>query len=204
MHLGQDDLSPRDARRIMGPAALIGVSTHDRSQLEAAILAGAGYLGVGPVFPSATKEFSEPELAGLGYVRLAAETTSLPWFAIGGITEENIDRVLEAGARAGRRQWRRGAIEAAPGASSLRLKARLGGVEPPDEADDPIMNRALASRKPKRFPCRRRWSGRCHRWCELPRRNAASNWLHGRYTPRASISQKNRAKRRVSLLERVS
>ena len=68
------------------------------SQLDAAILAGAGYLGVGPVFPSATKEFSEPELAGLGYVRLAAHTTSLPWFAIGGITEKNVDRVLEAGA----------------------------------------------------------------------------------------------------------
>ena len=66
VHLGQEDLSLRDARRIMGPAALIGVSTHDREQLDAAILAGASYLGVGPVFPSPTKDFSEPELAGSG------------------------------------------------------------------------------------------------------------------------------------------
>src|SRR5208282_1908152 len=89
VQLGQTDLSVRDARRIMGPTSLIGVSTHDREQLDAAILAGASYLGVGPVFLSPTKEFSEPELAGLAYVRLAAESTSLPWFAIGGINEEN-------------------------------------------------------------------------------------------------------------------
>ena len=49
----------------MGTAAHIGVSTHDREQLDAAILAGASYLGVGPVFSSPTKEFAEPELAGL-------------------------------------------------------------------------------------------------------------------------------------------
>ncbi len=135
VHLGQEDLTPRDARRVLGPATLIGVSTHDRSQLEAAILAGAGYLGVGPVFPSATKEFSEPELAGLGYVRLAAETTSLPWFAIGGITEENVDRVLEAGAV---RVAVSGAVmrSSSPRRAVARLKARLQGVDPPDDAAD--------------------------------------------------------------------
>ncbi len=73
-------------------------STHDRAQLDAAILAGASYLGVGPVFSSPTKLFAEPELAGLALVRLAAESTTLPWFAIGGINEANLDRVLEAGA----------------------------------------------------------------------------------------------------------
>ena len=99
VHLGQEDLSVRDARRVLGPTALVGVSTHDRGQLDAAVLAGASYLGVGPVFPSPTKEFSEPELAGLSYVQLAAETTSLPWFAIGGIRQENLDRVVESGAR---------------------------------------------------------------------------------------------------------
>ncbi len=132
VHVGQDDLAPRDARRIMGPAALIGVSTHDRSQLEAAILAGAGYLGVGPVFPSATKEFSEPELAGLGYVRHASETTALPWFAIGGITEDNVDRVLEAGAT---RVAVSGAVlhSSTPRRAVARLKARLLGAAPPDE-----------------------------------------------------------------------
>jgi thiamine-phosphate pyrophosphorylase len=98
VQLGQQDLSVRDARRIMGPTSLIGISTHDRAQLDAAILAGTNYLGVGPVFPSPTKEFSESELAGLAFVRLAAESTTLPWFAIGGINEENIERVIEAGA----------------------------------------------------------------------------------------------------------
>jgi thiamine-phosphate pyrophosphorylase len=97
VHLGQDDMSLRDARRIVGARALIGVSTHDREQLDKAILDGAGYLGVGPVFPSDTKDFSD--LAGLAFVRQAAETTTLPWFALGGINEENIDQVLEAGAR---------------------------------------------------------------------------------------------------------
>ena len=135
VHVGQDDLAPRDARRIMGPAALIGVSTHDRSQLEGAILAGAGYLGVGPVFPSATKEFSEPELAGLAYVRLAAFATSLPCFAIGGISDLNLDRVLEAGAT---RVAVSGSVMSSnsPRRVVARLKARLEGNDPIDQDED--------------------------------------------------------------------
>jgi thiamine-phosphate pyrophosphorylase len=97
VHLGQDDLALRDARRVLGPRALLGVSTHDREQLERAVLEGAGYLGVGPVFSSDTKAFDH--LAGLEFVRHAAETTALPWFAIGGINADNIERVLDAGAR---------------------------------------------------------------------------------------------------------
>jgi thiamine-phosphate pyrophosphorylase len=129
VQLGQTDLSVRDARRIMGATALIGVSTHDREQLDAGILSGASYLGVGPVFPSPTKEFSEPELAGLAYVRLAAESTALPWFAIGGINEENVERVIEAGAT-------RIAVSAAvirasqPRRAVARLKAILSGESP--------------------------------------------------------------------------
>jgi thiamine-phosphate pyrophosphorylase len=96
VHLGQDDLAPRDARRILGPQGLLGVSTHNTEQLEKAILDGAGYLGVGPVFPSDTKDFSH--LAGLAFVRQAAEQTTLPWFAIGGIAPENVEDVFEAGA----------------------------------------------------------------------------------------------------------
>ncbi len=96
VHLGQDDIMPRDARRVLGPTALLGVSTHQPDQLERAVLDGAGYLGVGPVFPSGTKDFDD--FAGLEYVRVAAETTSLPWYAIGGIDATNLDAVLEAGA----------------------------------------------------------------------------------------------------------
>jgi thiamine-phosphate pyrophosphorylase len=97
VHLGQDDVALRDARRIVGPGMLIGLSTHDREQLEKAVLDGAGYLGVGPIFTSQTKEFGD--LAGLEFVRQASESSSLPWFAIGGINESNLDEVLDAGAR---------------------------------------------------------------------------------------------------------
>jgi thiamine-phosphate pyrophosphorylase len=130
VHLGQDDVTVRDARRIVGPSALIGVSTHDRAQLDAAILEGANYLGVGPVFPGATKDFAV--LAGLEYVRLAAEATTLPWFAIGGITEEALDAVLEAGAT-------RVAVSSAvvradrPRAAASALRARLDGHRAEDE-----------------------------------------------------------------------
>jgi thiamine-phosphate pyrophosphorylase len=134
VQLGQTDLSVRDARRIMGATVLIGVSTHDREQLDAGILSGASYLGVGPVFPSPTKEFSEPELAGLAYVRLAAESTALPWFAIGGINEENVERVIEAGAT-------RIAVSAAvirasqPRRAVARLKAILSGESPGGDSE---------------------------------------------------------------------
>ena len=97
VHLGQEDVRVRDARRVLGPAPLIGVSTHEPAQLEAAVLDGAGYLGVGPVFPGRTKRFES--YAGLEYIRHAASTTTLPWFAIGGIELDNLDEVLAAGAR---------------------------------------------------------------------------------------------------------
>ncbi len=124
VHLGQDDLLARDARGIVGPNALIGRSTHDAAQLDAAILEGASYLGVGPVFPGTTKGFDA--YAGLAFVRQAAEATALPWFAIGGITLENVGEVLDAGAR-------RIAVGAAvtqadrPRAAAAALRARLDG-----------------------------------------------------------------------------
>jgi thiamine-phosphate pyrophosphorylase len=97
VHLGQEDLSIRDARRILGPDALIGVSTHNLDQLRQAVFDGASYIGVGPTFPSTTKNF--PELAGLDFVQQAFAATSLPAFAIGGITADNAAAVIAAGAR---------------------------------------------------------------------------------------------------------
>lgn len=96
VHLGQDDLPVREARRILGPEALIGVSTHDGGQLRQAVLDGASYVGVGPVFPSGTKDFAQ--LAGLDFVRQAAET-ALPAFAIGGVNRETLPDAVAAGAR---------------------------------------------------------------------------------------------------------
>ena len=97
VHLGQDDLSVAAARKIVGPEALIGVSTHTIDQVRAAILDGADYLGIGPTFPSTTKDFGE--LAGLDFIRRVAAETSWPAFALGGITPTNVQEVVAAGAR---------------------------------------------------------------------------------------------------------
>ena len=92
-----EDLSVKEARRILGPDALIGVSTHNLEQLRQAVLDGADYVGVGPTFPSGTKQFEE--LAGLEYVKQAAAETTLPAFVIGGVNTSNIDAVVAAGGR---------------------------------------------------------------------------------------------------------
>src|SRR5262249_54162956 len=97
VHVGQDELSVRDARRIVGPHRLIGVSTHTIEQARTAVLDGADYIGVGPVFPSTTKAFEE--FAGLKLVREVATDLTLPAFAIGGITAQNIGEVVAAGSR---------------------------------------------------------------------------------------------------------
>ena len=96
VHLGQDDLSVKEARQIVGPNAIIGVSTHDLDQLRQAILDGATYIGVGPAFATPTKPGIE--VAGLEYVRAAMQETSLPAFVIGGVTLQTIDAVIASGA----------------------------------------------------------------------------------------------------------
>jgi thiamine-phosphate pyrophosphorylase len=97
VHVGQDDLKPHEARRIVGPDRLVGVSTHSVAQALAAAEAGADYLGCGPMFQSATK----PQGVIPGPA-LAAEVTrqvGLPVMAIGGITAAGAPQVLAAGAR---------------------------------------------------------------------------------------------------------
>jgi thiamine-phosphate pyrophosphorylase len=97
VHLGQEDLPVKEARLILGPDAVIGVSTHNLDQVRQAVLDGASYLGVGPTFPSGTKTF--PEFAGLDFVRQATAETSLPAFIIGGVTPHNVSEVAAAGGR---------------------------------------------------------------------------------------------------------
>jgi thiamine-phosphate pyrophosphorylase len=97
VHLGQHDLTVKDARRIAGPDLLIGVSTHSLDQLRAAVLDGADYTGIGPTFPSKTKAFDA--FPGLDFVRAATAETALPQFALGGIGPENVGAVVAAGAR---------------------------------------------------------------------------------------------------------
>jgi thiamine-phosphate pyrophosphorylase len=95
VHVGQDDLQVKDVRQIMGPNKLVGVSTHSLEQARAAVLDGANYIGVGPVFPSETKNFAA--FGGLDLLRAVGAEIALPAFAIGGVTLENLARVLEAG-----------------------------------------------------------------------------------------------------------
>jgi thiamine-phosphate pyrophosphorylase len=96
VHLGQDDMTVKDARRIAGPEMLIGVSTHSVAQLRQAVLDGADYVGIGPTFPSKTKAFDH--FPGLEFVRAASAETSLPAFALGGIDARNAAEVGAAGA----------------------------------------------------------------------------------------------------------
>jgi thiamine-phosphate pyrophosphorylase len=97
VHLGQDDLPVKEARRIVGPEPLIGVSTHNLEQLQQAVLDGASYVGVGPTFPSSTKEFAE--FPGLEFVRQATAATTLPAFIIGGVNLDTVSAAVAAGAR---------------------------------------------------------------------------------------------------------
>ena len=97
VHLGQNDLPPRVARAILGEDAIIGLSTHSPEQWDAAA-SEADYLCIGPVWETPTKR-GRPA-AGLDAVRHAAKSgETRPWFAIGGISEENLPEVLDAGAR---------------------------------------------------------------------------------------------------------
>lgn len=95
VHLGQDDLPVAAARRIVGPDVLIGVSTHTIGQVRQAARDGADYIGVGPTFPSSTKQFEA--FAGLEFVRQVSEETTLPAFALGGIHAKNVAEVIAAG-----------------------------------------------------------------------------------------------------------
>lgn len=96
VHLGQDDLPVSAARRVVGPDMLIGVSTHAIEQVRRAVADGADYIGVGPTFPSKTKQFDA--FAGLEFVRQVSEETTLPAFALGGINVGNVAAVVSAGA----------------------------------------------------------------------------------------------------------
>ncbi len=99
LHVGQDDLLAESARRIIGPARWLGVSTHSPEQLADADKTSADYLAIGPVFATGSKVNPDP-LVGLPGVRRARELTGKPLVAIGGITRANARSVIEAGADA--------------------------------------------------------------------------------------------------------
>jgi thiamine-phosphate pyrophosphorylase len=99
VHLGQEDLDAASARAIVGPEALVGLSTHTSDQIEAALHQPISYLAVGPVFATATKDTGYAEV-GLDLVRQAAARAQVPVVAIGGIDLAHALEVIGAGAAA--------------------------------------------------------------------------------------------------------
>ena len=96
VHLGQQDIPIAVARQLLGSQRLIGRSTTNPDEMQRAIQEGANYIGVGPVYETPTKVGKAA--AGLDYVRYAAQHSSIPWFAIGGIDVNNVSDVISAGA----------------------------------------------------------------------------------------------------------
>jgi thiamine-phosphate pyrophosphorylase len=97
LHVGQDDLPPRDARRLMGPDARIGYSSHNVTQLCAAGGEPVDYVALGPVFATASKLNPDPAI-GVEEIRRCRSLVEKPLVAIGGITQENALDVFRAGA----------------------------------------------------------------------------------------------------------
>jgi len=98
VHLGQEDVPPAAARRVVGEECLIGLSTHSESELDAAALdPDVDLIAVGPIFPTRSKSRPLPAV-GLEMLRRVRPRTTKPLVAIGGIDERNLGSVLEAGA----------------------------------------------------------------------------------------------------------
>ena len=97
VHLGQDDMDIESARKILGSNAIIGISTHAPEQAQKAVNDGADYIGMGPVFTTPTKPGRQS--VGLEYVKWVSENIKIPAFAIGGIDLDNVQDVVNAGAK---------------------------------------------------------------------------------------------------------
>jgi thiamine-phosphate pyrophosphorylase len=94
VHVGQDDIDPAAARRIVGPDAIVGLSTHSPEQIRGAAEAPVDYISVGPIWETPTK--AGRQATGLELIRKASEIAPLPWFAIGGIDPGNVEQVTAA------------------------------------------------------------------------------------------------------------
>ena len=99
LHVGQDDLPPGDARRIMGEGAMLGCSTHNAHQMQAARTASVDYLAIGPIYATASKQNPDP-VVGLDGLTKCRALSSKPLVAIGGITRNTARAVFAAGADA--------------------------------------------------------------------------------------------------------
>jgi thiamine-phosphate pyrophosphorylase len=98
VHLGQDDFPVEAARALLGEKKIVGLSTHNLEQVKNSNNSPANYIGLGPVFATTSKKNPDPPI-GLDGLRIILPQVKFPCFVIGGITPENIDAVVEAGAR---------------------------------------------------------------------------------------------------------
>lgn len=98
VHIGQDDLPIDMVRKLVGEDMLIGLSTHSPQQAQRAVEMGADYIGVGPIYPTKTKD-NVCEAVGLEYLSYVAENINIPYVAIGGIKEHNMEQVVQAGGK---------------------------------------------------------------------------------------------------------
>lgn len=99
VHVGQDDLSPEGARKVVGPSLWLGVSTHSPEQVREADVTSADYVALGPVFATSSKAKPDPVI-GIEGLRWGRTLTAKPLVAIGGITRANCRSVIDAGADA--------------------------------------------------------------------------------------------------------
>lgn len=98
VHIGQDDLPIEKVRELVGDEMIIGLSTHSPQQAEDAVRRGADYIGVGPIYKTYTKkDVCDP--VGLGYLSYVAQNIDIPYVAIGGIKEHNMNEVTGCGAK---------------------------------------------------------------------------------------------------------
>jgi thiamine-phosphate pyrophosphorylase len=100
VHLGQEDIPPSAARRLLGPTAIIGYSTHNLKQTQLALQMPVDYIAIGPIFTTSTKQGSDPPVGLDGLRKVRQAVGSIPLVAIGGITADNSEDVLNAGADA--------------------------------------------------------------------------------------------------------
>jgi thiamine-phosphate pyrophosphorylase len=129
VHTGSDDLPTPLVRRVVGPGRLVGRTAHDIAEVRAAVAEGADYLGVGPCFPSPTKSFDA--FAAAEFLRSVARETSLPAFAIGGITLERLAAVESLG-------FTRVAVASAVTGAADPAAAARGFIERLGDRDRPL------------------------------------------------------------------
>lgn len=98
VHLGQDDLPPNEARKILGERAIIGFSTHNTEQAIAAAQLEIDYLAIGPIFSTRTKENPDPVVGLKGLEKVRRAIGNFPLVAIGGVNASNLPQIFDAGA----------------------------------------------------------------------------------------------------------